>query len=328
MECVHDWTVTGAWVVGAPLRPGDPSSNRQPVAGCDAPLELACRVCGDCRGIRCGTSRASKCEPCAAVYRGRVGRVAGSGLVVGVRGLFLTLTAPGAVEHYAPDGSLCGCTPVGGADLAEWNARASLRWNNFVRDLSRALGADYFVDGRRRQGVTYFRAAEVQRRGALHYHVLLRRVDGRPVQVSKSTVRALAIRHGFGHSVDVQRLEPGHASYVAKYVAKSADERRDVPWRLWRTPRGFRQDAETGLWVNPRTGEVRDPELVTSPSFRTWSASRTWGLGMGEVKADQQHHVLTLAELPRWKDRAVPRAWAALAVPVRPDSRVEAAAPI
>lgn len=314
MECDHSWMVTGWW-------------QGPPVEGCDQPLELACRTCDKRVGIRCGSSRRSRCEPCATVYRGRVARVAGSGVVVGLRGVFLTLTAPGAVAHARPDGELCRCTPVGGTDLAAWNASAGTRWNNFVRDLSRYLGADYFVvddEGRRRRrlGVSYFKATELQRRGAIHFHVLLRRVDGRPVKIARKKVRRLAIRHGFGHSVHVRRLEPGHASYAAKYVAKSSDERGDAPWVCWRAPglrSPWRVDQATGNIVHKRTGEVGGrARLCTRPTFRTWSCSRSWGTTMGEVREAQQHHVLTVAQLPAWSDVPADRAWGRLFGPPRP----------
>jgi len=313
-SCTHDWTVLGAWT-------------GPDVPGCTAPLLLACKACGEARGIRCGTSRASKCEGCALVYRGRVGKVAGSGLVTGVRGLFLTLTAPGAVEHRLPSGRVCPCTPVEGTDLAEWNAGASARWNRFLRDLSRLMKADLVVvgeDGREhvRQGVSYFRATEVQRRGALHYHVLLRRVDGRPVTLARADVRRLAIRHRFGHSVDVQRLEPGHAVYVAKYVAKSADGRQDVPWKgeRWKPVPGYRVSKRWGLLFND-AGEIvgqTSRQMVTTPTYRTWSASRTWGTGMAAVKAAQAHYVQVLAALPCWSETGAPAFWRCLEVPAMP----------
>ncbi|WP_448060797.1 replication initiator [Cellulomonas hominis] len=273
------------------------------------------------------------------VYRQRVARVAGSGLVVGRDGLFLTLTAPGRYVHYVRPGQRCRCTPEGGVDLAAWNADAAARWNRLVLELSRWLGVDvvtYDDGGRvhRTMGLTYFRAAEVQRRGALHYHVLVRRRDGGPLALSPADLRRLALKHGFGHSVDVQRLHDGHATYVAKYVSKAANDRREVPWakRGYARPVNLahRADKRTGLVFDRRTGEVVGEAveaLFTVATYRTWAASRTWGLGMAAVRADQRHWVMTVSALASWRDLdgGVPRWWATVGgTPDRPDGSCRA----
>jgi hypothetical protein len=265
------------------------------------------------------------------VYRGRVARVAGSGLRVGRHGLFVTLTAPGSRRHRRPDGQWCPCTPRDDADLGAWNATLGRRWTEFVQALSRELGADlvtYDDAGKRHRefGLAYFAAREVQRRGALHLHVLVRRRDGRPAALTVSQLRALAVAYGFGHAVDVQRLDPDrHVGYVAKYVSKSASDRRRVPWtaQQWaripgeivaKTPRGYaRFSRATGEHLGPAV-----PALVCVPRYRTWSASRTWGDTMASVRAAQQHYVMTLERLPDWRVAPPRPAWA-LAAPDRPD---------
>lgn len=187
--------------------------------------------------------------------------------------------------------------------MARWNASAGGRWNRLVQDLRRELG----------DKVEYFAAKEVQRRGALHFHVLVRSSDGRPVALSGGVLRALAIRHGFGHSVDVQPVAPNHAAYVSKYVSKSADARHRVPWKGWghRTHRDL--DRATG-----EVTEVRTRVRTFDPTYRTWSASRGWGRSMAEVRAAQQHFVLVLAALPSWADAPARRAWSCLDVPSVP----------
>lgn len=314
--CDHEWTVSGRWHL--------------PVPGCEDPLRLVCRRCMEGRGIRCGTSRSSRCEPCAATYRQRVAVVAGSGAeVLGVRGLFATVTAPGAAAHFHADGRRCRCTPEGGVDLATWNASAAARFNRFLQELSRKMDADiitFDAEGKksRVRGLTYFKAAEVQRRGALHYHVMIKRLDGKPSRLSRALLRRIAVRHGFGHSVDVQRLEPGHAQYVAKYVAKASNERQDVPWsgKSYEKPINPHHKVlrARGEVVDVRTGEIvgnATPALVTVASYRTWSKARSWGRSMREVRADQQHHVLTLLVLPAWAERPTSPGWAHLDVPIR-----------
>lgn len=252
--------------------------------------------------------------------------------------------------HHDQWGNRCRCTPEGGVDLARWNAEATRRWSRFLQELSRFVGADrvtYDDAGRRhrRQGLVYFRASEVQRRGALHFHVLMRRRDGAPLAITVRDLRRLAVKHGFGHAVDVQAVQPGHASYVAKYVAKAANDRKVVPWsgegwvkppgrafRVLRTPYVDEQGREVSARtvVNTSTGETWPARrgLVSIPTFRTWAASWTWGDRMADVLAAQQHWTLVIEALPIWGVRegegwaAVCRAvdgWGRATVPDRPD---------
>lgn len=256
------------------------------VIGCEAPYRLICIVCGVVRLGRCGKSSTRRCAPCGNRSRARVGHVGRSGLVVSTEGLFVTLTAPSWRPHFLPDGRACRCTGSGrsrrpSADLAEWNASSGARWHRLMQDLRRLLGED----------VQYFKGAEVQRRGALHFHVLLRDPAGRPLLLSTGQLRALAIKHGFGHSVDVQRLEVGHATYAAKYASKASSERPDVPWR------GYARCER----VDKSTGEVRKSKRwVTVATYRTWTCSRAWGRSMASIRAAQSHHEATLEALPHW----------------------------
>lgn len=270
---------------------------------CEQPTQLRCRLCDWTMFVRCGTARASACGPCGETHRGRVQVVARSGLVVGRDGLFITLTAPGDRPHRMPDGRRCPCTPPGGVNLGLWNAELGRRWNRLVTELRRQLG-----------GLEYVRVVEVQRRGALHVHALLRSSDGRPLALSGARLRRAAMLLGFGHSVDVQAVASSHAAYVAKYCAKAADSRAEVPWIGWR--------HVGGSWLNTRTGEIVEVERKRvrsfSPTYRAWTTSRGWGWTMGNVREAQQHHVLVLASLPDWTDRPSRPAWAYGDVPPVP----------
>jgi hypothetical protein len=169
----------------------------------------------------------------------------------------LTLTAPGREAHTLPSGALCLCTPPGGVDLAEWNASHSRRWNHFRTLLRREY-----------PGVQFFRGVEVQQRGALHDHAMTHS----DAAISLAVVRRLAIRAGFGHSVDLAPCEPGSrkaAYYVSKYVTKATDSRESVPW--------------AADLVDLDTGEVT--RGVTAGRYRTWSMSREWGDTMAAVRA-------------------------------------------
>lgn len=261
----HSWRVVGY--------------HHGPRAGvdCDRPMRVGCRWCDASTTWACSTSRGSRCRPCSARYRRRIRSIAWSGMSrEGGYTYLLTVTAPGDDAHCKRGGcrgrgdglgckhERCACTPVGGVDLAEWNASHSKRWNHLRTRLKR-LHPD----------LEYFRGVEVQdgkrggsSRGALHDHALV--WSSTPLDVR--TLRTSAIAAGFGHSVDLAEVQLGTkkaAYYVSKYVTKSADSREDVPWAA---------DA-----VDVATGEVT---RVSVPGrYRTWTQSRGWGRSMAQVRA-------------------------------------------
>jgi hypothetical protein len=115
----------------------------------------------------------------------------------------------------------------------------------------------------------FFRACEVQKRGALHHHMLVRS----PEPLLLSWIRQAAMDAGYGHSVDLKVIERHSrkaASYVAKYVTKATDLREEVPW--------------LGEVVDTDTGEVTVERVPGR--YRTWSMSRGYGDSMAAVRAD------------------------------------------
>lgn len=285
---VHTWAFIG---------PVDLRDSRVRSLACERPNLLRCRVpeCETELVVKCGTTRSAACEPCGLAHRARVGVVAGSGMRpryirrarmhVATDGIFVTLTAPGVRQHKIGKSSrYCTCTPPGGVDLAAWNGSAGKRWNEFCKAVRRAYGED----------VEFFKGAEVQRRGALHFHAIFKRRGGGVLAMTETSIRRLALTYGFGHSVDVQRFEPGHAAYVAKYVSKSANDRRRVPWS------GTRLLSRRVETLDGRRVDVRVPVDTGSPTYRTWSASRRFGEPMRLVRAAQAHFQATLSALPRW----------------------------
>ena len=179
----------------------------------------------------------------------------------------LTLTAPGDRAHRLPSGVPCPCTPPGGVDLAAWNASHSRRWNHFRTTLRQDVPE-----------AQYFRGIEVQARGALHDHALV----WSPVPLVASQLRKVALRAGFGHSLDLAPIEPGSrkcAYYVSKYVTKATDSRDLVPWL-----------ADV---VDLRTGEVT--QAVIAGRYRTWSMSRDWGSTMAQVRAASSAYARLMA---------------------------------
>jgi len=249
---------------------------RRPELDCDNPVPWVCS-----RGCRrygsCGDRRASRCKPCAQRHRRRVRAVALSGATVaGERSYFLTLTPTGDRVHCKRRGcdlapvcghELCPCTAQDGPDLADWNASHGKRWNHFITLLRRVAPDLQFMrgcevqDGKRRS----------DRRGrlGLHDHAILRTRHA----LDEKLVRRLAIQAGYGHSIKLDDMQPGshrEAAYVSKYISKSADARWHVPWR-----------ADV---VDVETGEVS--RRLVKARYRTWSASRSWGVTMAQVRAE------------------------------------------
>lgn len=226
---------------------------------CDAPLIMTNGP--QVRVQRCRASSCERCKPCGETYRRRVRRVAVDGchLYTGSTIVMVTITAPGNHQHTMPSGDVCPCTPEGGVHLAEWNGTCSGRFSRFVEDVRRMTGVK----------LQYFRAAEVQKRGALHFHILFRVPPGHRIRLSAQSVRRLAMKHGFGHSVDVTGVSAeaaaGYASKAAHYASKTAGDRASMPW------------------MHRRTGEVSDGY----GRYRVWTSSRDWGVTMADVRAAQ-----------------------------------------
>lgn len=210
---------------------------------CLKPIEMVCDRCAERAVWRCRSHRSNACRPCATRYRRLVRDVAYSGMSQKRPGegrfYLATFTSPSDTgEHCyvkgcrSRDGSCphtkCPCTPPGGVDLAVWNAQCGKAWNR-LRTALRKL----------HPGLEFFRAVEVQDgkrvasgvgRGALHLHVI---VFAPAALGSVLELRRLAMRAGFGHSVDLAEIAPGSRKasyYVSKYVGKACDEREAVPW--------------------------------------------------------------------------------------------------
>jgi hypothetical protein len=244
---------------------------------CDRPLRVLCSECPYETRWACSGHRESRCKPCSARYRRRVGSVAISGTRRNAGWHYLvTLTAPGRERHRMPSGDWCSCTPEGGVHLARWNATHSRRWNHFRTRLRR----DH-------PGLEFFRGVEVQHRGALHDHAMV----WSPTPLRKRDIKALALAAGFGHSVDLAPITSAQqvGYYVSKYVTKATDSRDEVPW----VPDGHELvEDEHGqvLDVDSATGEVKPARAA----YRTWSMSRQWGLTMRAVRAEAAEYAAAL----------------------------------
>ena len=151
------------------------------------------------------------------------------------------------------------CFDYEGAVL--WNAHASKLWNNTVQTIRRTLAE---VGGLGQQNlklvaqVHYLKVAEMQRRGLIHFHAILRAdgsgsVDADPPPWLTSESLASAVHHAarsasatgldgrtirWGERFDVQDLGQTDGdttkvpSYVAKYATKTTDGTRELARRF------------------------------------------------------------------------------------------------
>ncbi|WP_418961430.1 replication initiator protein RepSA [Streptomyces tritici] len=243
--------------------------------------------------VACGNRRASRCPSCAWTYAGDTYHLIRAGLVGDpdkgtphtIRDhprVFATLTAPsfGAV-HNRPGTRPCRCgvhhqedapelgTPLDPAtyDYAAavlWNNHASELWRYFTiylrREIARRAGLTQKA-AREQSRVSFGKVAEYQKRGAVHFHAVIR-FDGpdgpdtpppawATLDLLTDAIRAAAARvrvvvsanadHGFvkdwtlrwGDQLDIQPIgafgagedltEQAVAAYVAKYATKAAE---------------------------------------------------------------------------------------------------------
>jgi len=112
--------------------------------------------------------------------------------------LFVTVTAPGVAGGLTDDSA-----------IALWNRTAAQRWNHLILLLRRTF------HGTR---VEYFKVAELQKRGAIHYHLAISGIEF----LDTKTLSRLAVRCGFGPICDVQRMRHvgGGCVYFSKYLLK------------------------------------------------------------------------------------------------------------
>lgn len=163
---------------------------------------------------------------------------------------FLTVTAPGedaGLPRYIPG------LPVDEA-IEAWNEGAADRWNHLRTRLRQHWPR-----------MEFFRVGELQKRGAIHYHILARNVAG----LTREKLSAIAVECGFGPVADVRPLRHagGAAAYLSKYFLKDVDE-----WppgrRVWSCSNKWRvvwNQRVSGTWImKPLSGA--DP-WVSVPAY-------------------------------------------------------------
>ncbi|MYT70300.1 MULTISPECIES: replication initiator protein RepSA [unclassified Streptomyces] len=249
--------------------------------------------------VACGNRRASRCPSCAWTYAGDTYHLIRAGLVGDpdkgtphtIREhprVFATLTAPSfGPVHNRPDNRPCRCgtrhpddspelgTPLdpdsydyAGAVL--WNNHASELWRFFTIYLRREIAARAGLTqkaAKEQSKVSFGKVAEYQKRGAIHFHAVVR-FDGpdgpdsppphwATVALLTDAIHAAAARvrvdldssgehparvFCWGDRLDVREIkafgdgaeitEQAVASYVAKYATKAAETTGTVDRRI------------------------------------------------------------------------------------------------
>ncbi|WTO75371.1 replication initiation protein [Streptomyces sp. NBC_00210] len=238
--------------------------------------------------IACGNRRASRCPSCAWTYAGdtyhliMAGLVGGKGVPATVAErprVFATLTAPSfGPVHNRPDSGRCHCgtahqedDPALGTALDPatydytgavlWNNHAGALWQRFTIYLRREVAARAGLTQaafKEEARVSFGKVAEFQKRGAIHFHAIIR-IDGpdgpetpapawATIALLDDAIRAAALRATvpvaaaghfpaqtlrWGTQLDVQPIgalddkadvtEQAVGAYVAKYATKAAE---------------------------------------------------------------------------------------------------------
>ncbi|MFF9337681.1 replication initiator protein RepSA [Streptomyces albogriseolus] len=247
--------------------------------------------------VACGNRRASRCPSCAWTYAGDAYHLIRAGLTGdprmgipdGVRihpGVFATLTAPSfGPVHNRPENGRCRCGVAHPEDAAElgtaldadtYDYAGAVLWNNHAGDLWRRFTIYLRREIAARAGITqatlrevcrisFGKVAEFQKRGAVHFHAVVR-LDGpagphdTPPEWASTALLGDAIRDAaarvsvpiapagdiparvlrWGAQVDVRAIgtdgqelnEQAVAAYVAKYATKAAETTGTVDRRV------------------------------------------------------------------------------------------------
>jgi hypothetical protein len=239
--------------------------------------------------VRCNNRRATRCPACAETYRRDTYQLITAGLrggkgtpeqVASHPRVFATFTAPSfGPVHNRPDSGCCRCGTQHPGDASElgtplapetydyqaavlWNAHAGALWRRFSiylrREIAKRAGLTQ-REFRHHARVSFAKVAEYQKRGAVHFHAVIR-LDGpdggdtpplawATVELPADAIRAAAQRaeipgpaidgrehsFAFGTQLDIRPIRSADfdggteltdravAAYIAKYATKGAE---------------------------------------------------------------------------------------------------------
>jgi hypothetical protein len=237
-----------------------------PISKCVRPSLFTCQLCGHDEVHSCGSASRAKCVPCSSRYRYRVKRKFESGfrddLPATQDVFFVTLTAPGDGLHWdSVHGRVCPCTDEDGVDPATFHENVPRAWSDWMTNVRRQIGAVEAMKIVELQEKRFRRTGKL----LLHVHAWVRSEVDLTGKVEE--LRSIAMRLGFGHEIDVERVNRGGgAGYLAKYCSESVDAAPELEW------------------ADSKTGEVHHGEM----HMRVTTASRGYGLSMVQIKTAGQ----------------------------------------
>ncbi|MFJ3247874.1 replication initiator protein RepSA [Streptomyces sp. NPDC086782] len=312
--------------------------------------------------VACGNRRASRCPSCAWTYAGDTYHLVRAGLAGDDRRdipatvrdhprVFATLTAPsfGAV-HNRPDRGVCRCgtrhpaeDPVLGTALDPstydyagavlFNNHAGQLWQRFTNRLRREVAARAGITQRELKEcarLSYGKVAEFQKRGAVHFHAVIR-IDGpegpetppptwATVDLLADSIRA-ATAHSYtsvsvpaadeepvrtfrwGTQLDVRPVkafgdgseitEQAVASYVAKYATKAAENTGTLDRRIGELSELDRHDVPDHTRRLVTACKLLDPLY---PDRRLWAWAHMLGF-RGHFSSKSRRYSTTLGAL-------------------------------
>ncbi|WSW53873.1 replication initiation protein [Streptomyces platensis] len=312
--------------------------------------------------LACGNRRASRCPACAWTYAGDTYHLIRAGLAGDDRRdvpatvrdhprVFTTLTAPSfGPVHNRPDRGACRCGtqhPTGDRALGTaldpetydyaaavlFNNHAGDLWQRFTTRLRRELAARAGLTQRglkESARVSYGKVAEFQKRGALHFHAVIR-IDGpdgpgtpppswASVDLLTDSIRAAAA-HSYtsvtapaaggqpartfrwGTQLDVRPVkafgdgsditEQAVASYVAKYATKAAETTGTLDRRIGELAELDRHQVPEHTRPLITACKTLDPLY---PDRRLWAWAHMLGF-RGHFSSKSRRYSTTLGEL-------------------------------
>ncbi len=312
--------------------------------------------------VACGNRRASRCPACAWTYAGDTYHLIRAGLAGDDRRdipstvrdhprVFATLTAPSfGPVHNRPDQGVCRCgvrhaahDPALGTALDPktydyagavlFNNHAGQLWQRFTTRLRREIAARAGLTRRELADhlrVSYGKVAEFQKRGALHFHAVIR-LDGPdgpetpPPAWATVDLLADAVRAAVGHSytsvsvpavddqpartfrwgtqLDVRPVkafgdgseitEQAVASYVAKYATKAAENTGTLDRRIGELAELDRHQVPDHTRRLIEACKVLDPLY---PDRRLWAWAHMLGF-RGHFSSKSRRYSTTLGAL-------------------------------